>query len=37
MTEDDIRKSLIPAIKKLSTDTVDYVKVQMSENIVGLI
>ena len=30
MSEEEIRKNLIPAIKRLSNDPVDYVKQEMS-------
>lgn len=37
MSEEDIRKILIPAVKRLSNDQVDYVKQEMSESIVSMI
>lgn len=37
MTEEDIKLKFIPIIKKLSQDPIDYVKVEMSRNIVSLL
>jgi hypothetical protein len=35
-SDEDVKKSLIPVIKKLAADPVDYVKVELSENMVDL-
>ncbi len=37
MSEEEMRKNLIPFVKKLSTDPVDYVQVATSQNIAGLV
>ncbi len=37
MSEDEIKKNLIPFVKKLATDPVDYVQVATSQNIASLV
>jgi hypothetical protein len=37
MSEEEVKKILIPVIKKLANDPIDYVKLEMSINIVSLI
>lgn len=36
MTEEELKSRLLPTLKKLTADSVDYVKVELSKNIVPL-